>query len=158
MELLSWLENTPLSILIREAIWFFPSLLILHAVGMAFLVGTSIAVNLCMLGLVPNVPLRQFQKFHGLVVLSFTINLISGLLLLLSYPAKGLTNPVFFIKMGLVIVAAALTQYQFSKFKHPSLSINPAMKYMATAILLLWLGGVFCGRFLAYTHKWLLVS
>ena len=36
--------------------------------------------------------------------LGFGINLVSGLALLLAYPAKALTNRVFYMKMALVVL------------------------------------------------------
>jgi hypothetical protein len=158
MDALAWIENTAASVWFREALWAFPTLLVFHALGMAFLVGTSGAINLRLLGVVPNISLSQLSKFYPIIILAFIVNLISGLLLLLSYPAKGLTNPLFFIKIGVVVVAVILTQWQFNQFKQAHFITTPRIKYFAGLILILWVIGIFSGRLLAYTHTWLLVS
>lgn len=157
MEFLAWIENTALSGWFREAIWAFPTLLVLHALGMAFLVGTSITMNLRLLGFMPNLSLHGFLRFYPVLIVGFIINLVSGVALLLAYPAKGLTNPLFYIKLGLIFAALVITWRQKSVFNNSGL-ITQSIRVGAIAILLLWLGGIVSGRFLAYTHTWLLVS
>lgn len=160
MEFLAWIENTALSIWVREALWVFPTLLVLHALGMAFLVGNSLALNLRLLNLLPTFPVVYFKQFYGLAIIAFVVNLVSGLLLLLSYPAKGLTNPVFYLKMGIVLTAVLLLFRQFRQLKFDGQAqMSWALdKKIACLILVLWVVGIFSGRFLAYTHTWLLVT
>jgi len=51
-----WIETTALSVWVRESpsLWAFPFVLILHTVGMGFLVGTNIALDLRVLGFAPR--------------------------------------------------------------------------------------------------------
>ncbi len=162
MEIFIWLEQTLLSTWLREALWAFPTFLVLHALGMAFLVGSSLAINFRLLGLASAIIPSSLLKFYPIIYLSFVINLFSGLALLLSYPAKALTNPVFFLKMAFVIAAMLFTQGQKKVLAANSCLANNAIskrdKRLACIILLLWIAGIFSGRFLAYTHSWLLVS
>ena len=162
MEVFIWIEESFLSTWVREATWAFPTLLVLHALGMAFLVGTSLAINCRLLGLASQMAIQGFIKFYPVMTLAFIVNLVSGLLLLLSYPAKALTNPVFFLKMALVIVAVTLTQKQKSFIastpSQSTVAVSTTNKRIAALILFLWAAGIISGRFLAYTHTWLLVS
>ena len=156
MEAFIWMENTGLSIWVREALWVFPSLLVLHALGMAFLAGTSLIINLRVLGFGASIRLKSLANFYPVLILAFTINLLSGLLLLVGYPAKALTNPVFFIKITCIVVAMIIT------FKQRSWLCNDiatqGLKITAGIIILLWFVTVVSGRLLAYTHTYLLVS
>ena len=70
----------------------FPFVLILHTVGMGFLVGSNIALDLRVLGVAPRIPLSLFEKLFLIMRISFFINAGSGLLLLIAYPTKALTN------------------------------------------------------------------
>ncbi len=95
IEFFVWLEATTLSVWVRESMIGFPLSLVMHALGMAFLVGVHFLLDLRILGVAGNVPLAPLQRFFPLMWFSFFLALFSGLLLLLAYPAKGLTNPVF---------------------------------------------------------------
>lgn len=162
MEFFIWLEETFLSSWLREALWAFPTFLVFHALGMAFLVGCSVAINLRLLGVAKGIIPSTLLNFYPVIYFSFVVNLLSGLALLISYPAKGLTNPVFYLKMVLVIAAVIFTQYQKPALANLNTVGNQGIpvrqKQIAVIILFFWLVGIFSGRFLAYTHTWLLVS
>jgi hypothetical protein len=162
MEFLAWFERTQLSIFIREEWWVFPSILSIHSVGMGLSAGASIADALRMLGVAPRVPLDSLVKFIPLVWIGFIANVISGIALLFGYPAKGLTNWVFYAKLALlggglwliqVIVRDVLKNDDYSAGPLPS-----KFKRQAILLLLLWIGVITTGRFLAYTHRVLLAS
>src|SRR5262249_2921631 len=98
----AWLENTDLSIWLRESpsLLAFPFVLIVHAWGMGILAGSNAALDLRIIGFAPRVSLSAMEKFYPVLWFGFTINAISGILLLISYPTKALTNPVFYLKIG----------------------------------------------------------
>src|SRR5438128_2092862 len=95
---------TWLSIWLREAptLLAFPTVLIFHTVGLGFLAGPAIALDLRLLGFAPNVPLDAMRKFVPVGWLGFLMNATSGLLLLWAYPTKNLTNPIFYLKLTLI--------------------------------------------------------
>src|SRR5687768_9367863 len=96
-----WIENSALSLWVRESpsMWAFPFILILHTIGMAFLVGPNLALNLRVLGVGSGIPLSLMQRVFPIMRLGFVVNAVSGLLLLIAYPTKALTNPVFYLKL-----------------------------------------------------------
>ena len=50
-EYFDWIERTGLSLWIREdSVWAFPIVLILHTIGLAFLVGANVAVTARIIG------------------------------------------------------------------------------------------------------------
>src|SRR6188768_4001182 len=95
-----WLEATSLSTWLRESpsLWAFPFVLILHTVGMGFLAGANVAMDLRVVGFAPKIPLSLFERFFLVMKVGFVVNAVSGILLLLAYPTKALTNPLFYIK------------------------------------------------------------
>src|ERR687891_800408 len=102
-----WLEATPLSVWLRESpsIMVFPFVLILHTVGLAFLVGANVAFDARVLGLASGVPLLSMRRYYRSMWAGFWVNAFSGILLLVAYPTKALTNPVFYMKLSLIAAA-----------------------------------------------------
>ena len=90
--------------------------------------------------------------------LGFGINLVSGLALLLAYPAKALTNWVFYLKMALVLVGvyvAARINREIAARGGISavLTMGFDARRWAVVSLLLWAAATVTGRLLAYTHN-----
>jgi hypothetical protein len=83
--------------------------------------------------------------------LGFGINLLSGIALLLAYPAKALTNWVFYFKMVLVLLGVWVA----ARINRELMAAQPPAAFdarrWAIASLLLWTGAIVTGRLLAYT-------
>ena len=93
MEYLVWLEATPFSTWMRESGPAFFSTLILHSIGMGLVVGVHVATDLRVLGVAPRIPLSLMRRFFPVLWVSLVAVSVSGVLLLVAYPAKALTNP-----------------------------------------------------------------
>jgi hypothetical protein len=152
-----WLEGTSLSVWLREApsIMVFPFILILHTVGLAFLVGANVAFDARVLGLARGVPLLSMRRYYRAMWAGFWVNAFSGVLLLIAYPTKALTNPVFYLKLGLIaaalLVGRAIRRFMLSGAVASGMTAPPVVKRMAVLSLALWLISITAGRFLAYT-------
>jgi hypothetical protein len=135
-------------------------MLILHTVGMAFLVGTNVALNARILGAGRGVPLTSMLPFSRVMWLGFWVNAVSGTALLIAYPTKALTNPVFYLK--LTLIAAGLVQARWILRHIPQESgagdgwMPKAMKMRAALSLACWLTAITAGRLLAYTYHHLM--
>src|SRR6187549_4231094 len=107
---LVWLENTALSqwVVESESLLAFPGILALHAIGMGLAAGLAAVLDLRILGVASGVPLVEFRRFHTVLWGGFWLNAVSGVLLLIGYPTKALTNPVFYLKLLLIAVAMVL--------------------------------------------------
>ena len=156
MEWFASFENTALSIWVRESPLVFPTILILHALGLGALVGVSVLYALGALGIVRNVATAALRPVDRLLWIGFVVNLASGLLLLAAYPAKALTNAVFYVKFGCIIAAFVLLS-SLRAYDTGEIEAGRARK-RAIAVLLLWGGAITAGRLLAYTHHVLLAS
>ena len=86
----------------------------------------------------------------------------SGVLLLIAYPTKALTNPVFYVK--LVFVAAGLLvagRIQAHMRELTPTDVRPipgSVRMLAVASLFCWAASITAGRLLAYTATRLLVD
>ena len=152
------IEATGLSVWIRESDSYFSFWLILsvHAIGMGVLVGASVVIGLRILGLAPDLPLAPLQRFYRFIWVGFWIQVASGLLLLIAYPTKSLTNPLFYVKLTLIGLAVASMQMLRNRvFADPSLNEATMMargRVFAIWALVFWVAAVTAGRLLAYTY------
>ncbi len=158
-----WIERSALSIWLREStsLLAFPFILILHAIGMGFLAGTAAAMGLRVLGLLRAIPLGAMARFLPFAWVGFWINAVSGVLLLIAYPGKALTNPLFYFKLACIAVAVAflrmLTAGVLRKTPEP-VAIPMKFRRMAGVSLALWVTAITSGRLLAYTYTRLLTD
>jgi hypothetical protein len=160
-EYTSWIERTALSVWIREgSLWAFPNILILHTVGLAFLVGANVALDVRLLGFARGVPLKALLPFFKVMWLGFWINAVSGVLLLITYPTKALTNPLFYVKLALIALVVAHARWVRTQIVgNPAYSVPriPAIARVASAVALAcWAAAITAGRLLAYTYSYLM--
>ncbi len=158
---LAWVESTALSqwVVGSPSMFAFPGILTFHAIGMGFAVGISAALDLRILGVAPNVPLGELRRFMPILWAGFWMNAVSGVLLLIGYPTKALTNPVFYLKLTLIAVAMVLL-VRISRRVFATRSggtsappeITPSLRNLAIASLVCWTGAITAGRLLAYTY------
>ena len=169
---LAWVESTALSqwVVGSPSMFAFPGILTLHAIGMGFAVGISAAIDLRILGVAPNVPLAELRRFLPILWAGFWLNAVSGVLLLIGYPTKALTNPVFYLKLTLIAVAMVLlvriSRRVFGTGRGGSSAFAEAtadrsdppgqrthsLRNLAIASLVCWTGAITAGRLLAYTY------
>ena len=149
MSALAWLQDTGLGVWLRESDWALFAALIVHTVAMGFLLGVSGVYALRSLGLLSEILTTMLLRFRPALLVSLWAALISGVLLVVSYPAKALTNPLFYVKLLLLVVAWRMTR---------SVAIGSSTKKIAIVSIVAWIAVMVLGRLLAYTHSMLLVE
>lgn len=154
-----WLESSSLSMWVRGetgAHMAFPVIIVFHALGMGFLVGVALAINARVLGLAQGMPLTIMRRFLPVALLALAVNAVSGVLLLIGYPTKALTNPVFYVKLGCIALALwNLMWFNSHILANPVYdtgAIPKKAKKLAIASTVLWAGAIVAGRLLAYTY------
>ncbi len=161
LDVLRWVEQTPISAFVREDFHAYFVLLIVHAWGMAFLVGGGIAFSLRVMGVASGARLERFAGFFPYMRMGAVLAIASGLFLLAGYPAKALTNWVFAVKLGCLVAAALLVRHMARAY-FPLAARGEALPAgahrVAAVALLLWVAGVAGGKLLLYTNKMLLLS
>jgi hypothetical protein len=153
LEIFAWFESTAFSIWVREEEWVFPVLLVAHALGMGIVVGANVVLAWRLFS--RRDQHHDLARLTPLVWAAFMASLISGLLLLAGYPAKALTNPVFYLKLGLVVLGLVFFLREQPRASQPT-TRSPARR--AVVLLFAWFAAVTAGRLLAYTHSVLLAS
>ena len=140
----------------------FPGIITLHAIGLGFLAGGSSAIDLRILGVARGISLKAMRGFLPLLWLAFALNAVSGTLLLIAYPTKALTNPLFYVKLCLIALGVGLvyrigaTVLLLPDGEQTSLGKNA--RTLSLASLATWVALILVGRFLAYTHRWELLG
>lgn len=161
---LVWLELTAISVWVRESpsIFAFPIILAVHTIGLGLLAGINAALDLRVLGVAPQIPVVEFRRFLPVMWLGLWLNVASGIALLLAYPTKALTNPVFYLKLTLIAAALAILKIVRRDVlvdEESRAPMSPAiLKVFAVASLVCWAGAIVAGRLLAYTYTRLMAS
>jgi len=155
------IEESGVSTWLRESEspFAFYFVLLLHTFGLALLVGANVVIDLRLLGVERDIPLPPLKRLFGIMWLGFAINAVSGVLLLIAYPTKALTNPVFYTKLTLIGLAVwVMTRLKSRVFDDPALNETAMIgrgRTLAKWSLVLWIGAITTGRLLAYTYSYL---
>ncbi len=158
---LQTIEDTGFSTWLRESEspFAFYFILLFHTFGLALLVGANTVVDLRLLGVARGIPLAPLKRLFSIMWMGFAMNTVTGVLLVVAYPTKSLTNIDFYIKLTLIGFAVWVMQRLKSHvFDDSSLSEDAMMARglaLAKWSLFLWFGAITAGRLLAYTYKYL---
>jgi hypothetical protein len=158
---LSFIESSDLSMWIRgESMLAFPTIITVHTICMGLLAGTSSAIDLRILGVAPAIPMDSLRRFYPMMWLALAINAVTGVLMVIGYPTKQLTNPLFYIKLSLVGLGVWLVYRIGVEVLGGSgqKAETARAKWLAWGSLATWVGLIIAGRLLEYTHKWELLG
>ena len=147
---LETIERSGLSTWIRESesAYAYYFVLVVHNIGLALLVGTCGVLGARLLGFVPELPFAPLRRFFTFIWIGFWLNVVSGVFLLLAYPTKALTNPLFYVKLVLVAVGV----WTLRRIERDV----EVRRSLALWMLGSWLGVLTAGRALAYTATYIL--
>ena len=152
MDVLLKIQESGFSQWVRESesLFAFAGILLVHTIGMGFVVGVNATMDLRILGFAPAVRLSALQKFFPVLWLGFWMNAITGTILLGADAVNKMRNPDFYVKM--VFIALAIVNLRMLKkqvFQDPLIDKVPPSaraKLLAVTSLLFWLGAITSGR------------
>ena len=154
-------ENSGLGQAMRQWLWLYPSVEIVHVVGIALLFGSIAVLDLRLLGLSRSIPVKKLAG-HVLpwTAGSFLLIVPSGLMMFVAHASDFISSPVFVVKMCLIMAAgmnAALfhavtfrTADVWDSEEMRKLPPPPSARLAGALSLLLWISVIACGRLLAY--------
>jgi hypothetical protein len=154
---LVWLETTSLADAMRQWLWLYPIVEILHILGLAVLVGAAALFDLRLLGVSRTLSVTALAA-HLLPWARASLLLIvpSGLMMFTAHATEFATNPAFQLKLVLLAAAAFnAAAFHVRTFRTVAAwdrgaAAPAAAKISAVLSLLLWSGVITCGRLLAY--------
>ena len=141
----------------RQWLWLYPIVEIVHIVGFVILVGSAFMFDLRLLGLGRGLPVSAMAD-HLLRWSRWALVLVvpSGLAMFVAHATEMIENPAFQLKVAL-IAAALLNAALFHRFPFRAVGdwetevASPLPARLAGGLsLALWTGVIACGRLLAY--------
>ena len=155
------IEASSLAVAMRQWLWLYPSVEIVHIAGIGLLFGSIAVFDLRLLGLSKSIPVRSLAN-HVLpwTAASFVLIVPSGLMMFTAHASDFIQSGGFVLKMGLILAAglnAALfhtitfrTADVWDSEEMRKLPPPPSARLAGALSLLLWILVIACGRLLAY--------
>src|SRR5262245_17116760 len=126
-----------------SSVFAYPSILLLHTIGMGIVVGISAGIDLRILGLAPALPLAPMEKFFPFLWLGFWINAVTGAILLAADATTKFSNLDFYVKMVFIAIAIITLQMLRNRvFRNPLVDKKPLssdVKVLAIISIISWL-------------------
>jgi hypothetical protein len=154
-----WLDQTPLSQAFQSTDWLVPTLQTVHIISVALIVGSVLMINLRLLGW-SNIDLpldRVCARFLPFIWWPLLALLATGTIMIIGEPARSLQNPVFQLKITLIVIALVTIAIFQHRVRRAAASETAGVRgYTAPAVIalfsaLLWGGIIVAGRWIAYS-------
>ena len=146
----------------RQWLWLYPSVEIVHIVGIGLLFGSIAVLDLRLLGLPRSTVRRLASHVLPWTAASFILIIPSGLAMFTAHATEFVQSEVFVLKMLLISPPAQTRRSSTPSRSAPPTYGIPAMRKLpppplaraAGAISLgLWISVIACGRLLAYSRS-----
>jgi hypothetical protein len=147
------LEASGLGQAMRQWLWLYPSVEVVHLVGIGLLFGSIAVLDLRLLGFSRGISARTLAG-------AFILIIPSGLAMFSAHATEFVQSEVFVVKMLLILAAgmnAALfhtvtfrTADVWDSEETRKLPPPPSARAAGAISLLLWISVIACGRLLAY--------
>ena len=155
------LEASGLGQAMRQWLWLYPAVEIVHIVGIGLLFGSIVVFDLRLLGFSRDISVKRLAR-HVLPwsAGSFLLIVPSGLLMFIAHASEFIASGVFAVKM-LLILAAGVNAGLFHTITFRTADVwdseemrklppPPSARLAGGLSLLIWLSVIACGRLLAY--------
>jgi hypothetical protein len=156
----NWIANTRLSDWLQNATWVVPTSQCIHIAGVSVVFCCAVMISLRLLGF--SASGRSVSQLVDTLIpwmyRALAVLLLTGVVQIIAEPVRQFVAPVFWWKMLMVICVLALT-VRFARAVRRNAAQwdtadRPAQaRWFALISLCLWVGIVFCGRFIGYTWE-----
>ncbi|MDE3168649.1 MAG: hypothetical protein KGL75_00790 [Acidobacteriota bacterium] len=150
----NWLSNTPISLKIQTVLWIIPAVQTVHILCIAIVISTMAMLDLRLAGLtgrsqsVSTAVSRWVPWVWG----TLPVMLLTGCILIIGEPTRELMNPYFRAKMAMLAIVVAITLFVHLRNKDAAYweARASTAKLAGCVSLLLWVGIIAAGRWIAY--------
>jgi hypothetical protein len=156
----NWIASTKLSGWLQSEAWVVPTSQSIHIVSVSVVFCCAVLISLRLLGLSASgrsvsqlVDTLMPWMYRALAVL-----LLTGLVQIVAEPVRQFVTPVFWWKMLLIIGVLVLTVSFARAVRRNAAAWDTqarpgGAKWFSLISLGLWVGIIFCGRFIGYTWE-----
>jgi hypothetical protein len=153
-----WISNTKASTWIGTHFWAIPIFQVIHILAISAAFGSVLMINFRILGLRASARTmtQTVRRFLPWIWWSLLFLVLSGICMIVGEPIRELVNPIFWIKMALLI-AMILISLGFQTTVHRNLATwemthagRVSVRISAVLIILLWCAIMVSGRWIAY--------
>jgi len=154
-DLLDYLATSPYAEWVDES-WGWPLALVLHALGMALVVGLMAIISLRLFGVFRTIPYGSLRRFIPWIWFGFFVQVISGFTLWMSKPGQYLGDVMFDTKFTLVWVAVVVMLIFQGTLKREAAGwdstgkVSPRGHKMVVLTFVAWAAVTVGGRLTAY--------
>ncbi len=151
------IEGLAIAKAMRENLWLYPAVEIVHIVGFVILVGSVVMFDLRVLGISRQISVRALAR-HLLPwsIAALALIVPTGLMMFSAHAEDFLSNRAFLVKMGLLL-AAGINAAMFHTGPYQTVALwdtQAAAPWVARASvalsIVIWISIIACGRLLAY--------
>jgi hypothetical protein len=141
-----WVSSAP-------TLFAYPTILMLHTVGLAMVVGPAWVLDVRLLGYGARLPVETLRGVFRVMWIGFFINASTGIALFISEADDKGLKWIFWVKLAAIALALVVT----TRLRRQVFNVAPAAdvaapraRSLAKASLLLWLAAITAGRLMAY--------
>jgi len=153
-----WLQRTDVSIAIQSHAWVVPAVQSVHILSIGAVTVSALIITLRLFdaGWRERPANDVSHTFLRVIWRALPVLLVSGLLMIIAEPARSLENPIFYLKMLLLLIAIASTLgFQLPLDKDPAFWQATRRRLLVSKLwtvssLVLWVAITFSGRWIAY--------
>jgi hypothetical protein len=158
-EFLERLQASSLAVFIHKTAWAFTTIEVVHVFAVSMVIGTIAIVDLRLIGIASSK--RPFSELSRQLLpftwAAFVLAVIAGSLLFISRATEYVANPVFWIKMALIVLAGInMMIFEFITVRgvqqwNLSPTPPPPARLAGGISIACWVLVVFLGRLIAFT-------
>ena len=154
VELALWLSDTGASAWIVEHFWAIPIIQVIHILAIAASFASILMINGRILGIAGSASLEETTaRYIRVIWWSLLVLVITGFLMIIGEPVRELVNPIFWIKMVLIVIGVLFALWfhrgVIRRFPHGK-EVTGGTRLAAVFLILLWMVIMLCGRWIAY--------
>lgn len=155
-----WLAATALSQTLQTVGWIIPAVQTVHILSVAAVMTSALMLDLRLLGLrgTDQSVAAVAARFLPFIWWPLPVLLLTGAVLIIAEPSRSLQNPVFLLKMTLLLCAAGVTLAWQMPLRGDPTFWDASLRRMRLARLLalislpLWAAIICAGRWIAYVQ------
>ena len=153
-ELALWIDETAAREWIVTHFWAIPIIQCIHILAIAASFASILMINARMFGIAGSSTVEEtLRRYTKVLWWALVVLVITGVLMIITEPIRELINPIFWIKMPLVLFGTLVAiWFQKSVLRHVAAGrgVLAADKVTGVFLVILWCLIMLCGRWIAY--------